>query len=56
MTFLFLDTSGQTVFIRSDATMAEWSAHEMTLTAEFPFRSDKLITRGQRVAFQYLGE
>lgn len=56
MQFVFLDTSGKTLFIRNDAISAQWTQEEMSLTADFPYISNKIIRDGQILAFQWLNE
>lgn len=51
MQFTFL-RGGQTAFFRDDAEEASWTQEELSLTATFPFRSDKQIERGMVVLFE----
>lgn len=52
MNFVFLKQSGGVAFFRSDAFRANWQQDELMLSADFPFLSDKVIQRGQRIAFR----
>ena len=52
MDYIFLNSSGQTLFIRSDIEQGRFVRHEMTVTAVFPFDPGKVIERGQRIAFR----
>lgn len=54
MEFIFLNAAGSTLFTRSDAETAHWIQHELNLTAEFPYNRNKVINRGQRIAFRDL--
>lgn len=53
MQFTFL-RDGKTAFFRDDAEDASWTQEELSLTATFPFRSDKQIERGMVVLFEDL--
>lgn len=53
MQFTFL-RGGKTAFFRDDAEEASWTQEELSLTATFPFRSDKQIERGMVVLFEDL--
>ena len=53
MQFTFL-RDGKTAFFRDDAEEASWTQEELSLTATFPFRSDKQIERGMVVLFEDL--
>lgn len=50
--FVFLNAAGSTLFTRSDAESAHWIQHDMQVRAEFPYDPDKVIQRGQRIAFR----
>jgi hypothetical protein len=52
MNFVFLKESGGVAFFRSDAFRANWQQDELMLSADFPFLPDKVIQRGQRIAFR----
>lgn len=51
MQFLFFNAAGRRLFVREDAEEAQWVHEELTLTAVFPYVSDKVIQRGMRVCF-----
>ena len=50
--FVFLNAAGSTLFARADAESAHWIQHDMQVRAEFPYDPDKVIQRGQRIAFR----
>lgn len=50
--FTFLDMAGKTLFVRDDATRAQWTQEELSLDLEFPFIDGKAISIGQRVFFK----
>lgn len=52
MDFMFLRSSGDVAFYRSDAEQADWCQEEMTVNASFPYVKDKVIERGMIVLFQ----
>ena len=52
MNFVFLKQSGGVAFFRSDAFRANWQQDELMLSADFPYLPDKVIQRGQRIAFR----
>ena len=52
MEFIFTKQSGSTLFTRSDMLSGRWVQHEMNLTAEFPFDTDKNLQTGIRMAFR----
>lgn len=52
MEFIFLSAAGVTLFSRSDMESGHWVQQEMSVTATFPFDPDKVIQRGQRIAFR----
>lgn len=54
--FIFLNSSGQTLFVRSDIEDGHFVHQEMTLTATFPFNPAKRIERGQRIAFRSVAD
>lgn len=49
--FYFLDYADDPLFIRSDAESASWNVEEMNLQATFPYDPQRIIRRGQRIAF-----
>ena len=51
MEVLFLNAAGVVLFSRSDMESGHWVQEEMTVNADFPFVPDKVIERGQRIAF-----
>lgn len=52
MDYIFLNSAGQTLFVRSDIEEGHFVRQENTLTATFPFDKSKEIKDGQRVAFR----
>jgi phage minor structural protein len=50
--FVFFNAAGSSLFTRSDAESAHWIQHDMQVRAEFPYDPDKVIQRGQRIAFR----
>lgn len=52
MEFIFLSAAGATLFSRSDMESGHWVQQEMSVNATFPFDPDKVIQRGQRIAFR----
>jgi hypothetical protein len=52
MDFLFFNAANQPIFTRNDAEQAEWTVEQFSFFGLFPFDPDKVIQRGQRVAFQ----
>lgn len=52
MDFLFFNAANQPLFTRSDAEQAEWTVEQFSFFGLFPFDPDKVLERGQRVAFQ----
>lgn len=52
MEFLFFNAANQPLFTRNDAEQAEWTVEQFSFFGLFPFDSDKLIERGQRIAFR----
>lgn len=52
MEFIFFNQAGQTLFTRSDMESGHWVQHEMSVNAVFPFDPEKVIQRGQRIAFR----
>ena len=52
MDFKILSPADKILFIRNDAESAEWTQEEMTFSGSFPFLSNKIIERGQRILFQ----
>jgi len=51
MDFLFFDSSGARLFARNDAESATHTHEEMSLQALFPYDSNKIIWRGQRIGY-----
>lgn len=49
--FTFFSVSGEALFVRSDASTAEWVQDQMELRATFPLNEEKPIQRMQRVGF-----
>lgn len=52
MDFLFFNAANQPLFTRNDAEQAEWTVEQFSFFGLFPFDAEKVIERGQRVAFQ----
>ena len=52
MNFTFLRSTGAVAFFRSDAEEADWCQEEMTVSATFPYFSNKVIERGMVMLFQ----
>ena len=52
MEFIFFNQAGQTLFTRSDMESGRWVQHELSVNAVFPFDPEKVIQRGQRIAFR----
>lgn len=52
MEFIFINAAGTTLFTRTDAESAHWIVQELSFTADFPYLPDKVIERGQRIAFR----
>ena len=52
MEFIFFDDAGSGLFTRSDMEQGHWVQEEMSVTATFPYLADKVIERGQRIAFR----
>ena len=52
MECIFLNTAGQTLFVRDDMESGHWLEQEYNVTADFPFNNAKLIEIGQRIAFR----
>ena len=52
MEFIFFNQAGQTLFTRSDMESGHWVQHELSVNAVFPFDPEKVIQRGQRIAFR----
>ena len=52
MDYIFLNSAGQTLFVRSDIEEGHFVRQENTLTATFPFDKSKEIKDGQRIAFR----
>lgn len=49
---IFLNAAGSTLFTRSDMESGHWVQQEMSVSADFPYDPDKVIQRGQRIAFR----
>lgn len=49
--FLFFKADNTRLFLRSDAESANWTVHERTMTALFPYVPGKEIERGMRIGF-----
>ena len=52
MDVIFLNAAGTTLFSRSDMEQGHWVQEEMSVNATFPFDPEKVIQRGQRIAFR----
>ena len=52
MEVIFLNAAGTTLFTRSDMESGHWVQQEMSVNADFPFVSGKVIERGMRIAFR----
>jgi len=52
MDFLFFNAANQPLFTRNDAEQAEWTVEQFSFFGLFPYDAEKVIQRGQRVAFQ----
>lgn len=52
MEVTFLNAAGTVLFTRSDMETGHWVQEEMSVNATFPFDPDKVIQRGQRIAFR----
>lgn len=48
----FLNAAGVTLFVRDDMESGHWVQEQMSVTADFPFVTGKVIERGQRIAFR----
>lgn len=49
---IFLNAAGSTLFTRSDMESGHWVQEEMSVNADFPYDPEKVIQRGQRIAFR----
>lgn len=49
---IFLNAAGSTLFSRADMESGHWVQEEMSVTATFPYDPEKVIERGQRIAFR----
>ena len=49
---IFLNAAGTTLFTRSDIETGHWVQEEMSVNATFPYNPEKVIERGQRIAFR----
>lgn len=49
---IFLNAAGSTLFTRSDMESGHWVQEEMSVNADFPYDPEKIIQRGQRIAFR----
>ena len=52
MDFLFFNAANQPLFTRNDAEQAEWTVEQFSFFGLFPYHPDKVLERGQRIAFQ----
>lgn len=52
MECIFLNSAGETLFVRDDMESGHYVTQEMNLVADFPFNPDKVIQTGQRIAFR----
>ena len=52
MDFLFFSAANQPLFTRNDAEQAEWTVEQFSFFGLFPYNPEKVLERGQRVAFQ----
>ena len=52
MDFIFLNSAGDVVFVRSDAEEASWTQDEMNLYCTFPYLPNKVIENGMTILFQ----
>ena len=52
METIFLNAAGTVIFVRNDMEQGNWTQEEYTVNATFPFVADKVIERGQRIAFR----
>lgn len=52
MECVFLNAAGVTRFVRDDMLSGHWIQQEMNVSAEFPYKADKVIQIGQRMAFR----
>ena len=52
MECIFLNSAGQTLFVRGDLESGHWTQEQMNMTADFPFDPAKKIERGMRIAFR----
>lgn len=50
--FIFFGQNGKPLFVRDDAEQASWTVEQLAMTANFPYREDKVIERGCRVGFE----
>lgn len=48
----FLNAAGTVLFVRDDMEQGNWTQEEYTVNATFPYVSDKVIERGQRISFR----
>lgn len=48
----FLNAAGVTLFCRNDMLSGHWIQQEMNINCEFPYKADKVIQIGQRMAFR----
>lgn len=51
MDFLIFSAADVPLFERDDAESAHWTVEEYSLVAEFPYKADKELQRGQRIGF-----
>ena len=52
METVFLSAAGTVLFTRNDMEQGNWTQEEYSVDATFPYVADKVIQRGQRMAFR----
>ena len=52
MNCIFLNTAMVCIFTRNDMEQGNWTQEEYTVNATFPYDKNKVIMRGQRIAFR----
>ena len=52
METIFLNAAGTVLFVRDDMEQGNWTQEQYTVNAVFPFDAEKVIQRGQRIAFR----
>jgi len=55
MDFLFFNAANEPLFTRNDAEQAEWTVEQFSFFGLFPYDAEKVIQRGQRIAFKDAG-